>query len=48
MLLDGRIAGNSLGAAYVTNLFCGHERYEALILIGDLAKRNFAEKHPII
>jgi hypothetical protein len=28
--------------------FCGDERYVALTLIGDLAKRNFAEKHHII
>ncbi len=28
--------------------FCGDERYGALTLIGDLAKRNFAEKHHII
>jgi len=30
------------------DLFCGDERYVALTLIGDLAKRNFAEKHHII
>jgi hypothetical protein len=29
-------------------LFCGAERYVALTLIGDLARRNFAEKHHII
>jgi len=28
--------------------FCGDERYVALTWIGDLAKRNFAEKHHII
>ena len=28
--------------------FCGDERYGALTLICDLAKRNFAEKHHII
>jgi len=28
--------------------FCGDERYVALTLIGDLAKRNFAEKRHII
>jgi len=27
--------------------FCGDECYVALTLIGDLAKRNFAEKHHI-
>jgi hypothetical protein len=30
------------------DFFCGDERYVALTLIGDLAKRNFAEKHHII
>ena len=30
------------------DLFCGVERYVALTLIGDLAKRTFAEKHHII
>ena len=30
------------------DLFCGDERYVALTLIDDLAKRNFAEKHHII
>jgi hypothetical protein len=30
------------------NFFCGVGRYVALTLIGDLAKRNFAEKHHII
>ena len=30
------------------NFFCGDERYVALTLIGDLAKRNFAEKQHII
>jgi hypothetical protein len=29
-------------------LFCGDERYVALTLIGDLAKRNVTEKHHII
>jgi hypothetical protein len=28
--------------------FCGVQRYVALALIGDLANRNFAEKHHII
>jgi hypothetical protein len=31
-----------------TQWLCGDERYVALTLIGDLAKRNFAEKHHII
>jgi hypothetical protein len=31
-----------------SSAFCGDERYVALTLIGDLAKRNFAEKHHII
>jgi hypothetical protein len=30
------------------DFFCGVGRYVALTLIGDLAKRNFAEKHHII
>ena len=30
------------------DFFCGDERYVVLTLIGDLAKRNFAEKHHII
>jgi hypothetical protein len=30
------------------DLFCGDERYVALTLIGDLAKRNFTEMHHII
>jgi len=30
------------------HFFCGDERYVALTLIGDLAERNFAEKHHII
>jgi len=33
---------------FTTYFFCGDERYVALALIGDLAKRNFAEKHHII
>ncbi|PYT59262.1 MAG: hypothetical protein DMG46_09835 [Acidobacteria bacterium] len=34
--------------AVAFNFFCGDESYVALTLIGDLAKRNFAEKHHII
>jgi len=30
------------------DFFCGDESYVALTLIGDLAKRNFAEKNHII
>jgi hypothetical protein len=30
------------------DFFCGDERYVALTVIGDLAKRNFAERHHII
>jgi len=40
---------DSNGAVAVElNFFCGDERYVALTLIGDLAKRNVAEKHHII
>jgi hypothetical protein len=40
---------HSFGAVSIQlDLFCGDERYVALTLIGDLAKRNFAEKHHII
>jgi hypothetical protein len=30
------------------DFFCGDEHYVALTSIGDVAKRNFAEKHHII
>jgi hypothetical protein len=40
---------DGLGAVPVQlDLFCGDERYVALTLIGDLAKRKFAKKHHII
>jgi len=43
------VAFDSDGAVSVEfDFFCGDERYVALSLVGDLAKRNFAQKHHII
>jgi hypothetical protein len=42
-----RFDGDS-AVAIEFNFLCGDERYVALTLIGDVVKRNVAEKHHII